>query len=102
MAVRNFNMKLDDELRDKVVPVLQTYGLTPAQAIKLFFRQIAETHAVPLSFDWAKRPAYENSATTMQAIEEARSGKLSHYNDSDALLKDVEAEREITERNQTI
>lgn len=102
MAVRNFNMKLDDELRDKVVPVLETYGLTPAQAIKLFFKQIAETHAVPLSFDWAKKSAYENSSTTMQAIEDARNGRLSHYSDANALLKDIEAENEITERNKTI
>lgn len=91
MAVRNFNMKLDDELREKVVPVLETYGLTPAQAIKLFFKQISETHEVPLSFDWAKKIPYENSSTTMQAIEDARNGKLSHYNSANELLKEIEA-----------
>ncbi len=92
MAVRNFNMKLDDELRDKVIPVLETYGLTPAQAIKLFFKQISETHEIPLSFSWAKKIPYESNPVTMQAIEDARNGKLSHYNDADELLREIEAE----------
>jgi len=31
--------------------VLEHYGLPPAQAFKLFLKQIADTQTVPLSFD---------------------------------------------------
>ncbi|WLF84041.1 type II toxin-antitoxin system RelB/DinJ family antitoxin [Moraxella sp. ZY210820] len=30
------------------------YGLTPSQAVRMFFNQIAQTGKVPLSFDWLK------------------------------------------------
>ena len=52
MASSNFNMRLDDELRNRAFPVLESYGLSPSQAIKLFLTQVAETHTVPLSFDY--------------------------------------------------
>lgn len=53
MGYSNFNMRLDDSLRNSTYPVLEKYGLTPSQAVKLFFNQIAQTGKVPLSFDWA-------------------------------------------------
>lgn len=53
MSYSNFNMRLDDNLRNNAYPVLEKYGLTPSQAVKMFFNQIAQTGKVPLSFDWA-------------------------------------------------
>lgn len=53
MSYSNFNMRLDDNLRNSAYPVLEKYGLTPSQAVKMFFNQIAQTGKVPLSFDWA-------------------------------------------------
>lgn len=57
MSYTNFNMRLDDELRNKAYPILETYGLTPSQAVRMFFNQIAQTGKVPLSFDWAQNIA---------------------------------------------
>lgn len=53
MSYSNFNMRLDDNLRNNAYPILEKYGLTPSQAVKMFFNQIAQTGKVPLSFDWA-------------------------------------------------
>lgn len=53
MGYSNFNMRLDNDLRNSAYPVLEKYGLTPSQAVKMFFNQIAQTGKVPLSFDWA-------------------------------------------------
>ncbi|KGQ70637.1 hypothetical protein OA57_04455 [Chelonobacter oris] len=62
--------------------MLSNYGLSPAQAVKLFFHQIAKTGAVPLSFDYDKKiPNYEKSAVTMRAIAVARNGKLAQIDD---------------------
>lgn len=56
MNYTNFNMRLDNELRQKAYPILELYGLTPSQAVRMFFNQIAQTGKVPLSFDWASEP----------------------------------------------
>ena len=52
MSTTNYNIRLDKELKDKAFSVLEGYGLTPSQAIKLFLHQVAETNSVPLSFDY--------------------------------------------------
>lgn len=62
MSYTNFNMRLDDELRNKAYPILETYGLTPSQAVRLFFNQIAHTGKVPLSFDWVTEPATNSTS----------------------------------------
>ena len=55
MNYTNFNMRLDNELRGRAYPILEQYGLTPSQAVRMFFNQIAQTGKVPLSFDWADK-----------------------------------------------
>nr|WP_181718203.1 type II toxin-antitoxin system RelB/DinJ family antitoxin [Psychrobacter sp.]QJS05093.1 RelB-like antitoxin [Psychrobacter sp.] len=55
MTTTNYNIRLDQELRDRAFSVFESYGLTPSQAIKLFLNQVAETNTVPLSFDYQAR-----------------------------------------------
>lgn len=55
MTTINYNLRLEKELRDNAFAVLESYGLTPSQAIKLFLTQVAQTNAVPLSFDYQAR-----------------------------------------------
>ena len=64
MITTNYNIRLDQELRDRAFAVFESYGLTPSQAIKLFLNQVAETNTVPLSFDYQSKPV--NSA--LQAV----------------------------------
>lgn len=52
MATASYNIRLDEDLKKRAFPILESYGLTPAQAIKLFLNQVAETKSVPLSFDY--------------------------------------------------
>ena len=68
MGSTNFNMRLDDELREKTYPILEQYGLTPSQAVRMFFNQIAGTGKLPLTFDWATPVP---NAITRQAIQDA-------------------------------
>ena len=70
MATTNYNIRLDQELKDKAFSVFESYGLTPSQAIKLFLNQVADTNAVPLSFDYQAKP----NASTLQARTELESG----------------------------
>ena len=56
MTTTNYNIRLDQELKERAFSVLKSYGLTPFQAIKLFLNQVAETNTVPLSFDYQAVP----------------------------------------------
>ena len=63
MATTNYNIRIEQDLRDKAFSVLENYGLAPAQAIKLFLKQVSFSH-------------HQNSSipnlTTLRAMEEAR------------------------------
>ena len=52
MTTPNYNIRLEQELKDSAFSVFESYGLTPSQAIKLFLSQVAQTNTVPLSFDY--------------------------------------------------
>lgn len=56
MTTTNYNMRIDKDLKDRAFSVFESYGLTPAQAIKLFLNQVADTNTVPLSFDYQAQP----------------------------------------------
>lgn len=69
MSTINFNIRMDESLKERAFPIIESYGLTPAQAVKLFFNQIAITQTIPLSFEHnANRIP---NATTRRAIEAA-------------------------------
>lgn len=82
MATTNYNIRLDQDVKDKAFSVFEGYGLTPSQAIKLFLNQVADTNSIPLSFDYQPKP----STSTLQALVELESG---HYTESslDELLE---------------
>lgn len=52
MTTSNFNVRLDENLKIEATQILAGYGLSPAQAVKLFFNQVVATQKVPLSFDF--------------------------------------------------
>ncbi|ASY41450.1 type II toxin-antitoxin system RelB/DinJ family antitoxin [Taylorella equigenitalis] len=45
-------MSFDSEAREALAQVLKEYGLTVAQAFKLFANQVVRTRVVPLDFNW--------------------------------------------------
>lgn len=44
----SYTFRVDKDLRDQAFEVFESYGLKPAQAIKLFFRQVAQTKTIPV------------------------------------------------------
>ena len=63
MTTTNFNLRLEQDLRDRAFPVFERYGLSASQAFKLFLTQVAETNKIPLSFDYADAENVPNSVT---------------------------------------
>ena len=85
MTAVTYNIRLDQELRDEAFAVLDSYGLTPSQAIKLFLKQVAKTRTVPLTFDYQKdyqlSPQGEN--LLRQTIQEFEYGEYETFNTVD-------------------
>ncbi|MBR0128640.1 MAG: type II toxin-antitoxin system RelB/DinJ family antitoxin, partial [Neisseriaceae bacterium] len=76
----NYSVRLDENIKNQAFSVIEEYGLTPAQVIKLIFRQIAETRAIPVSL---KYKSHEPNEETQRAIREAEedfaAGRLKAY-----------------------
>lgn len=70
MPATNFNIRLDDALRAKSFAVIESYGMTPSQAVKLFLNQIAVTKTLPLSFTYQKdNEQAEFEQVAMQSLQ---------------------------------
>lgn len=87
MGYTNFNMRLDDDLRGRAYPVLEQYGLTPSQAVRMFFNQIAQTGKVPLSFDWGTHSTLSPKAIARlsQTEQEFANGEFERFESLDEL-----------------
>ena len=81
MSAVNFNMRLEAELKEKVTPILEDYGLTMPQAFKLFLNQIVKTKTIPLSFDYARETALtpKAAAKLLQSLKEIENGEYTEY-----------------------
>jgi RHH-type rel operon transcriptional repressor/antitoxin RelB len=55
MTTENYNIRLEQDLKDRAFAVIESFGLSPAQAIRLFLKQTAETNIIPLTFDYQVR-----------------------------------------------
>lgn len=94
MTATNYNIRIDRELRDRAFAVFESYGLAPAQAIKLFLNQVADTRTVPLSFDYNR--SRTPNADTRAAMEEARENRRNGmpgkaYSGVEEMMEDLQA-----------
>ena len=88
MTTTNYNVRLDQDLKDRAFSVIESYGLTPSQAIRLFLNQIADTNVVPLSFDYQPKL----NAQTIAAIVDIANGKGTKYDSFGDLMDELEGE----------
>ena len=81
MSAVNFNMRLEEDLRDNANHIFEEYGLTMPQAFKLFLNQIVKTKTIPLSFDYARETALtpKAAAKLLQSLKEIENGEYTEY-----------------------
>lgn len=88
----NFSIRLDDELKQKSFAVIEGFGLTPSQAIRLMLKQIADTESLPISFE--KRKAHTLSKNGERLLQESirdfENGDFSTYGSLDELNQAME------------
>lgn len=81
------NIRVDDALKQQSFAVIESFGLNPSQAIKMFLTQIAQTGVLPLSLDY--KPNYEANSETMAAIADFRAGHTHIVHSADELVEAV-------------
>jgi len=77
--------RIDGAVKEEAAAVLASMGLTVSDAVRLLLTKVAKEHALP--FD----PLIPN-AETVEAMKEARRGKLQSFEDVDALMADLSAD----------
>ena len=77
--------RIDAAVKEEAAAVLAAMGLTVSDAVRLLLTRIAREHALP--FD----PLIPN-AETVEAMKEARQGKLASFASVEALMADLNAE----------
>ncbi len=89
MSAVNFNMRLEEDLRDNANHIFEEYGLTMPQAFKLFLNQVVKTRTVPLAFDYAKEPTLTPTAVAklLQSLKEIENGEYTEYETVEEAIK---------------
>lgn len=67
----NFNLRLDERLKNQAFNVIESFGLTPSQFMRLVLKQVADTGSLPLSFENRTGVIIPNEFTA-QAIRQGR------------------------------
>lgn len=71
----SFSFRVAEQLKADAFQVIAQYGFTPSQVFNLFLTEIANTKTIPVNLSYLKP-----NAETLEAINEARSGKAERYN----------------------
>lgn len=82
----SYNIRLDEDLKNEAFEVFKRYGISPAQAIKMFLKVTAETKTIPLNF------SYQANATTLEAVKELKAGQGKVYDSLEDLIADAKHE----------
>ena len=90
-------VRLDVHEKKQAFAVFKQLGISPAQAIRLFFRQVVVTRYIPFAIEQGNHEAAEVSK---KAGNKALGGELSHLSDQDVfdqlnkLLQDTSQQRD--------
>ena len=76
--------RIDKTIKQEATQVLTTTGLTVSDAIRLMLTKIARERQFPFEL---RRP----NAETMQAMLDARNGRIERFNSIDDLMADLHA-----------
>lgn len=72
MTTSNLNIRIDDDLKHQAKAILDGYGISPSQAVKMLFLELVATRKFPLSLSY--QADYEPNEITLQAINELENG----------------------------
>ena len=77
--------RIDEHIKEEAATVLAAMGLTISDAFRIMLTRIAKEKALPFE------PLVPNKKT-IQAMKEARRGKLKSFNDVDGLMDELNSD----------
>ena len=89
-----YQIRISPEEKEQVFSVFRDMGISPAQAIKLFFRQVVETRSIPFPIQASAHcplglPHVPNAKTIAAMKEFDERKNLKSYNTMEDLLADL-------------
>lgn len=76
MATTNLNIRIDDDLKNQAKVILDGYGISPSQAVKMLFLELVATRKFPLSLSY--QADYKPNAKTLAAMQLDNGGGTQH------------------------
>lgn len=77
--------RIDKDIKNEAAAVLKAMGLTVSDAVRMMLVRVAQERALPFS------PLAPNEET-IEAMKEARRGKLDSFDSVDELMADLNAD----------
>lgn len=78
-----YQIRIDEQEKQETFAVFEELGITPAQAVKLFFTQVRRTHSIPFAVEYTP-----NEKTAKLLLENKDYSK--EFNHLDDLFSDLE------------
>jgi DNA-damage-inducible protein J len=79
------NVRIDPVLKSQAEKLLAELGLTPSQAITLFFKQVGYHHGLPFEVNLP----YEPNAETLSAIDDSVHGRMNKAESLESLFGEL-------------
>lgn len=84
----NFNLRLDEQLKAESFRVIEDFGLTPSQFMRLILKQVADTGSLPLSFEKRQHTlSKKGERLVRESIEDIEQGRVTEYASLDAFMQ---------------
>lgn len=78
-----YQIRIDEDEKQKTFEVFNELGVTPAQAVKMFFSQVRRTHSIPFPIDYT--PNEKSAKLLLESNDYSKS-----FNNLDDLFSDLE------------
>ena len=84
MSMSNLNIRIDNDLKNQAKTLLEGYGITPSQAVKMLFKELVATRKFPLSLSYQSECV--PNVKTLAAMRELDNGEGTLYENFDDFL----------------
>lgn len=84
MTTSNLNIRIDNDLKAQAIKILEGYGISPSQAVKMLFLELVATRKFPLSLSY--QADYQPNSRTISAMRELDNGGGKLYANLDDFL----------------
>lgn len=79
-----YQIRIDEQEKAETFAIFKAMGIKPAQAVRLFFRQVRETHSIPFPIEYTP-----NEKTKKSLLQSDKEKDYKRFDTVDALFSDL-------------